>query len=432
MKQTFFPTTLNNLINRLNDISLFAMGFLIPFNSLLMRYMLGIFIVSSLWVYSKRLKDIQAKHYAGFLPLLVFFLLYAISFLYSEAPRESLLDLQKKVSLVLLPLALFISGISREKQYHLFFSYLYGILAVTGACVFYFIYRFFTDSYFHSEVIGYPFDMIYSNFYFLGNVNYYAVYLNIATILILGIMVNARFTMFTKQSKRMMYTGLFISIALVLLLSSRAGVLAILIVLLFSVYYLSQSRYIQIFSLIILFLGVFYISKNHRFRNYIRIFKQMIYSSEYLEEDYLLQQSALRMVFWEGAVRVIQDHTWFGVGNGDVKSSMQDIYREMGVYDKLKTKDNPHNQFLRTFVATGIPGLTALLAFFVYGIVTGIRYRNYLLIALLILFAIHFFFKSMLFRIDGVVCFSFFYGLLWFNCEHHNNQPGNQGSLKPE
>jgi O-antigen ligase len=257
--------------------------------------------------------------------------------------------------------------------------------------------------------------MIYSNFYFLGNVNYYAVYLNIATILILGIMAHARFKMFTKRSKRMMYTGLFLSIALVLLLSSRAGVLAILIVLLFSVYYLSKSRYIQIFSLIFLLLGVFYITQHPRFRNYIQIFEKMLYSSEYLEEDYLLQQSALRMVFWEGAVRVIQDHTWFGVGNGDVKSSMQDVYRTMGVYDKLKTKNNPHNQFLRTFVATGIPGLTALLAFFVYGIVTGIRYRNYFLIAFLMLLAIHFFFKSMLFRIDGVVCFSFFYALLWLH-----------------
>jgi hypothetical protein len=50
---------------------------------------------------------------------------------------------------------------------------------------------------------------------------------------------------------------------------------------------------------------------------------------------------------------------------------------------------------------------------FAFACTRGIQSRDYLLIAFLILMLIHFLFKSMLFREDGVVFFSFFYGLFY-------------------
>jgi len=85
----------------------------------------------------------------------------------------------------------------------------------------------------------------------------------------------------------------------------------------------------------------------------------------------------------------------------------------MGVYEELHENDDPHNQFLRTFIATGIPGFLALIGIFLYGFLRGIKSRDYLLLAFMILILIHFIFKSMLFRENGVVFFSFFYGLLY-------------------
>jgi O-antigen ligase len=377
--------------------------------------MLGVFLVSSVFLYGGKLKRCKLKTH---LPVILFFalyLMYTISFFYSEHSYESLLDLQKKLSLFLLPLAFGITELDRVKKKRLYLVYLIGISIVTAICLFFFVFRIFTDAHFHRVFLNHPIYMMYSKFYIFGNTNYYAVYLNMAALLILGFLSRNNFFVRGKNNNWILITGLLLFVLLSLVISSRAGILAIVILLVFSLYYLYNSRYFRIISLGLIILAGVYVAHNYRFNNYLNLIHIMLESPKAVGKEEFLESDAYRLIFWDGSLGLVGENMWFGVGNGDVKAELSEKYKEMGVYDKIRQKGNPHNQFLRTYIATGLPGFLLLMSLFAYGTVRGIRNRDYLLLAFMLLMFIHFFFKSMLFRIDGVVFFSFFYGLFAAN-----------------
>jgi O-antigen ligase len=254
---------------------------------------------------------------------------------------------------------------------------------------------------------------MYSKFYFFGNTNYYAVYLIMSVILLTGMLWKNSPPGKERGMKWFMYLSLALFIALTLVISSRSGIVSLAVVLVFSVFYLVKNRYFRLVSLGLLIVLGLYITTNYRFSNYIRVLGSMLHSPQKISDNELLENSALRLIFWKASADIIGENVWLGVGTGDVKSQMKSKYKEMRVYEQLHENDDPHNQFLRTFVATGLPGFLALMGVFAFACTRGIQSRDYLLIAFLILMLIHFLFKSMLFREDGVVFFSFFYGLFY-------------------
>ncbi|MCF8336037.1 MAG: O-antigen ligase family protein [Bacteroidales bacterium] len=321
--------------------------------------------------------------------------------------------MQKKLPLVLLPLGFTITEISENKKYRLYWFYLAGVLTVTLICLFYFIIRYFSDSHFHREILNFPFSMLYSRFYIFGNINYYVVYLSMAALLVIGIIFGPSGSGLGKAMKRWMYIGLFLFLAFAFLIPSRSGLMALVITLIFLGYYFCKSLCSRAIPLILLLLAGFYMTGNYRFDSYRQVFNRMIRSTEAADSEYLIEKNVLRPVFWKTSAKVIGEHLWFGVGTGDVKAQIKAKYKEMGVYDTLHENDDPHNQFLRTFVATGLLGFLMLLGAFWFGFVRGFQSKDYFLLAFLILIGIHLLFKSMLFREDGVIFFSFFYGLLY-------------------
>lgn len=403
-----------NVLDKLNAYTLLGIAFFIPFNSILNRYMLGIFLVSSLILYVSRPGTLLIKKYKGFIALFLLFLIYSISFLYSYNLSLAWIDLEKKLPLCLLPLAFMIIKPGQNKKHQLFWAFLAGVVSVTLICAGYFIFHSLSDAHFHRVLINHPFYQMYSKFYIFGNTNYYAVYLNMGVLLILGMLGRTPDQIHKNWMKWFMYFGLFLFVALSLVISSRSGIVAMVILLVFSVFYLVRIPYLRLVSLALLITAGFYIAQNYRFNNYIRLFDRMIHSSSgSVKEKDLLEISALRLVFWKASLEIIRENIWFGVGTGDVKAQIKAKYKEMGVYEELHENDDPHNQFLRTFIATGLPGFLALAGVFVFGFWAGIQNKDYFLMAFLILIVIHLLFKSMLFREDGVVFFSFFYGLLY-------------------
>ena len=402
-----------NILGKLNAYSLLSVAFLIPFHSFLNRYLLGVFVVSSIILYILQPVSIQLKKHKGLICLFFLFFIYAVSFFYSINLNLAWIDLEKKLPLLLVPLALIIVKPDRIRMNQLYWAFLTGVLAVTLICAGSFIFRTISDAHFHRVLTNHPFYQMYSKFYIFGNVNYYAVYLNMAVLLMLGMLASSSYQTRDKRIKWFLYFGLILFLSLSMIISSRSGIIAVVILLMFSVFYLIKLRYFRLVSLVLLVLAGLYIARNYRFNNYIQLFDRMIHSAEQISEKELLEKSVLRLIFWKASTRIIGEKVWFGVGTGDVKYQIKAAYKDMGVYEELHENDDPHNQFLRTFIATGIPGFLALIGIFLYGFLRGIKSRDYLLLAFMILIVIHFIFKSMLFRENGVVFFSFFYGLLY-------------------
>ena len=64
-----------------------------------------------------------------------------------------------------------------------------------------------------------------------------------------------------------------------------------------------------------------------------------------------------RLMFWKAAVTVIVQNPVVGVGTGDLKIALQDVYSKMKFTDDPKYWRKPHNQFLNIGVITGLLGL---------------------------------------------------------------------------
>ncbi len=401
------------MMNKLKVLSLLGVAFLIPFNSALNRYMLGIFLVSSLILYLNSAGFPRLKKHKGLVCLFLLIIFYGISFIYSHNLKLAWIDFEKKLPLILLPLALVVIPPGEKKTRRLFWAFLTGVWIVTLICAVFFIFRTLSDAHFQRVLWNHPFYQMYSKFYLFGNTNYYAVYLNMVIILLMGLLWRNSLSEKERRFKWFIYLSLALFIVLSLVISSRSGIISLAVVLVFSVFYLFQSRYFRLVLLGLIIILGFYTTTNYRFSNYIQLLGNMIHSPQSISDNELLRKSALRLIFWKTSARIVSDNVWLGVGTGDVKSQMKSKYKEMGVYEELHENDDPHNQFLRTFMATGLPGFLVLAGVFIFGFIRGIQSRNYLLIGFLILILIHFLFKSMLFREEGVVFFGFFYGLFY-------------------
>ena len=68
-----------------------------------------------------------------------------------------------------------------------------------------------------------------------------------------------------------------------------------------------------------------------------------------------------RLIAWETAWELIQEHPWIGVGIGEVESEMAAKYEENAVRLSPESRlQNPHNQYLEYGVGMGLMGVLAL------------------------------------------------------------------------
>jgi O-antigen ligase len=129
---------------------------------------------------------------------------------------------------------------------------------------------------------------------------------------------------------------------------------------------------------------------------------------------------------------IIQDNFWFGVGNGDIKDELEKKYEEYQIADQLKKNYNPHNQFLATFVSVGFVGFILLVLVFLLPVIKAFREKNYLLLSFMAIVFVHALTESIFARLQGIIFFSFFYGLIMtlttFGPRNKlsDRQPGNQ------
>ncbi len=104
-----------------------------------------------------------------------------------------------------------------------------------------------------------------------------------------------------------------------------------------------------------------------------------------------------RFAIMGNAWKVIQDNVVWGVGAGDRMDEL------MPYYGSMEDTYCPHNQFLDTWMATGILGLLALLTMLFYPMIVAWRKKQLFPLLFLIMLALSLMFESMLERQMGVV-----------------------------
>ena len=134
----------------------------------------------------------------------------------------------------------------------------------------------------------------------------------------------------------------------------------------------------------------------------------------------LVDGTAERMEVWKASLEVIRDHPVLGTGTGDVKDELIGKYSRDGMEGAFSQKLNAHNQYLQTFAALGIGGFLVLAAMILLPFLDAIRKRDLLYLMFLLVFGLNIAVESMLETQAGVVFYAFFNSFLLWNSQNRD------------
>jgi O-antigen ligase len=146
-------------------------------------------------------------------------------------------------------------------------------------------------------------------------------------------------------------------------------------------------------------------------------FKEAInYKSQY-SIDKQWGGRAERLLMWDCSGDIIKDNLFFGVGTGDAQDELQECYKVKNYGSLLYYPDvqyNAHNQYLQSTIDLGILGLFLLLLCLFLPAYKAFKDDNYLFLSFIALFSIACLTESMLEANKGIIFFTFFSSLFWF------------------
>ena len=125
-----------------------------------------------------------------------------------------------------------------------------------------------------------------------------------------------------------------------------------------------------------------------------------------------VESTAVRILIWEESMKIIKENFLFGTTPGDLTDKLNEAYQKNGLTGAYANSLNAHNQFLQTFIGTGIIGFILLLLMTVYALVYAIIRKYYLLALFSLLVICNFMVESMLQVHAGFIFFVFFFCLL--------------------
>ena len=112
-----------------------------------------------------------------------------------------------------------------------------------------------------------------------------------------------------------------------------------------------------------------------------------------------------RLIKWKAAFNIIQDNWLIGVSSGDAQDELNTQYGRLGFQAGMNEQFNTHNQFLQTWVGSGLTGLMIFAATLILGVVKSIKDKNHLYLVFIVIFCICCITESMLERQFGILIY---------------------------
>jgi O-antigen ligase len=225
----------------------------------------------------------------------------------------------------------------------------------------------------------------------------------------------------------------FISLIFLLnifLASSKLGLISALLILpltLFSILYVNGYKKSILSSLVILviLIAIFYKLFPTPFERLKTAFSVST-STETIDLT-ASESTAVRILIWKQSLEIIKGHLIYGTTSGDANDELVKAYQKNGLTGAVKKKLNAHNQFLQTFIGTGILGFVLLFIMTIGAIIFGFIKKNYVLVLFSFLIILNFLVESMLQAQAGFIFFVFF---LCFLIHNHLGKFTNQNNIQ--
>jgi len=347
----------------------------IPFTEDISTISIGIWALLGLFQIKPNqlnLKDRTVRHQ---LILPFYYLLTIIALFYTQNISSGLSNIERKASLLIVPLILVFTSPVLFKHYEKLLRVF--VLSVISASVICLVLAFCHSISFGEEGLVFNAAVVMKDKSFLESNNYggnfffhqhlsifrqssyFAIYICYSLVLIIISLVS------DSTSKRKTVAKILIILYLVaflFLLSSRISYIYLVIVLLSSlVFYFKRIKlWINVALVSFLLIFVFVTAKlNYRM---INLFNNDFRNSSIVELS-KGTNSLKRVVIWKLIYQNEEGIQILGTGPGDVYEELSNVYYKAGLKDEL-TGLNAHNQFIQSYLGHGIVGLVVLLALF--------------------------------------------------------------------
>lgn len=336
--------------------------------------------------------------------LLGFFFLHAVGYFFSKNKAEALTSIEIKLSFLAFPILLFASNYNELQVKKIMISFVSGCVLVSVMCLFRacFLY-FFQDinSFFYSE------------FAYFMHPGYFAMYLVFALLVVMLFYPKWLAHLSNLNIKIGFISVIFL--VTIFLCSSKMGLITAFLLLPMTLFIILFNRGYKKMIIGLVISLVFGIVITYKLFpspfERLKIAFRVTASSETIDKTDA-ESTAVRILIWKESVKLIQENFAFGTTPGDANDQLVTAYEREGLSGALKKKLNAHNQFLQTFIGTGIIGFVLLLLMTIGGFIYGFVKKNYILALFSLLIICNFLVESMLQAQAGFIFFVFFLCLL--------------------
>ncbi len=408
---------LENMYNKLYILFLGVLAFSIPLYDRIAA--VAIALIVFIWLiegkFKEKLQRIKADRFRqNILWFGLIYILYLVGFLYSKNQYYAFLDLQTKLSLLIFPIffATIDDNILTKKKDKILYYYILGCIVTTIILLVHSSLNFWESSSFD--------EFYYSNLTWYHHASYIAMFL----IFTIGILYYKFYTPDQKSNKKYKIVLIFLIIYFsffVLILSSKAGIISLLIIFLCHlVFLIYQKKYVGSIAMLLIYVLTLWAGSNYLSvtSNRLSSAQQAITSENH---DISSNESTTeRLLIYQSSLTIIKENILLGVGTGDANDALIKYYKTHQYSGALENRLNAHNQYLQTFIAIGILGFIVLICTLFIPVFKAFKKRNILYLLLLLLVSFNLLFESMFERQAGVVFYSFFNGLFFFYMFNEN------------
>jgi len=370
----------------------------------------GIIIIGLSWIFTFSFKEkIQRfiKNPAA-IAFVLLYLLHLLSLFYTENYSEGWNDLRLKITFLLLPFFMTTTQFIHNKHRMVIlklFAVLMMFMALTD------LIHAFLEYYISGNQK--TFYYIHLPYVLASKVHYVAWYYSFAIFISIYHLTSSH------SNRALWFLGLFILLFSLILLSSRALILAFIVVFVlsflkwFKTAKVSRFMWVRILSISVLFIFTLVLipSTNVRFNDTVVELQKMFgYDTP--------KQTNPRVFIWRYGAELVAKNPIFGLGVGDAKSELSSALESCDAMFwngesnvPIQNKNyNFHNQFMQTWAEVGIFGFLILLFIMIHPFL--LKNSHPLFLIFIGLTFIGCLTESMFERQAGVVLFAFMYPLL--------------------
>jgi O-antigen ligase len=342
------------------------------------------------------------------MPILFFtslFFIYLLGLFWTKNMHYGIIDLELKIPLLLFPV---IFGSSRslifqkQRVVNVFLAYMTGCFFSTMI----FILHAFSE-FIHSNSYD---EFYYAKLAIYQHTTYMSMFLNLALAMALYLLI------FRRHLISVLLQAFIASLipyyfVLIILLSSKAGIICMALVFVLSIMAIllyDKSKLHAVVAIIII-CAAFSIAQVI-FPNSFGRMKAVSQTMSNRPEagSNAKESTAERVLIWDAAGTIIKQNFLVGVGTGDVKDALFVQYDLNNFKSGSLLKLNAHNQYLQTFIALGLLGITILMAGFLWPLWLSMKKSYLIYVAFIMIVTFNLIFESMLERQAGMMFYAFF------------------------